>query len=639
MPLLSDAFHEIINQMKLSRLLAAYTKNYGIFLLIAWSSVVAGSLLVSVHAYHHNALENAAREARTHLELNLEYRAMIAHFGGVYASTRKVSPNPYLSVPKRDIATKDGDVLTLLNPAYITRLIFERIKEKETQPVINKITSLKPMNPVNGPDEWEKKCLCSFESGGKEAVEVTSLRGEPYLRLMRPFFTDQSCLSCHGAQGYREGSVRGGISIAVPLRSYYTLESQAQKKSILTHGIIWLMGCAGLFVFSRYKHGREEMIRASEWKFRTLSESANDWEYWISEKHEIVYISPSCKEITGYGPEEFMDNPGLIADIIHPQDRNLYLQHLQHFGDEKHAEFEIRIVTKDGRPKWLSHVCATLHMEGRFLGRRVSNRDITGRREAEEEVRRLNEDLEKRVVERTAELEASNKELESFNYSISHDLRGPLRQIHAFARITEEDYGDKLGEKGRHYLDVIQKRTLDMGQLIDDLLSFAHIGKQKITWADIDMNALARRVFGDMGPFQPQKAPIFEAKPAPAGLGDRLLIRQVLGNLLDNALKFTRTKSDALIEFGGSAEGDENVYYVRDNGVGFDMSYADKMFGVFQRLHKADEFEGTGVGLAIVHRIVLMHGGRVWAEGKVNEGATVYFTLPALKDTDADIHG
>jgi len=185
--------------MKVRRLFSAFTRSYGIFLLIAWSAVVAGSLLVSFYTYRRNALEDAAREARTHLQLNLEYREMIAHIGGVYASSDKVSPNPYLSVPKRDITTTGGDKLTLLNPAYITRLTFERIREESTHPIVNKITSLNPLNPANRPDDWERKFLWSFEKGREEAVEVTSLRGEPYLRLMRPFITDQSCLKCHGA--------------------------------------------------------------------------------------------------------------------------------------------------------------------------------------------------------------------------------------------------------------------------------------------------------------------------------------------------------------------------------------------------------------------------------------------------------
>jgi len=185
-------------------------KPYAFYLFLAWTVFIVFSLLLAIHNLHNAVLEQAAIEARTHLELNLQYRALISELGGVYASVDTVSPNPYLIVPKRDITTKDGNKLTLLNPAYMTRLIFEKIKTNSSLPVINKITSLKTVNPVNAPDEWERKALLAFEKGQKETKEITSINGTSYLRLMRPFFTASSCLKCHGYQGYEEGDVRGG---------------------------------------------------------------------------------------------------------------------------------------------------------------------------------------------------------------------------------------------------------------------------------------------------------------------------------------------------------------------------------------------------------------------------------------------
>ena len=186
-----------------------FTKNnrYVFYLFLAWTAFVVLSLLLTIRDQRKAVLKEAAIEARTHLELNLEYRTLISKLGGAYASVETISPNPYLNLPKRDVETKDGDKLTLLNPAYMTRLIFEAVKKKSSLPVINKITSLKSVNPMNVPDEWEKKALYSFEKGRKETTGITSINEEPYLRLMRPFITETSCLKCHGYQGYEEGDV------------------------------------------------------------------------------------------------------------------------------------------------------------------------------------------------------------------------------------------------------------------------------------------------------------------------------------------------------------------------------------------------------------------------------------------------
>lgn len=244
------------------------------------------------------------------------------------------------------------------------------------------------------------------------------------------------------------------------------------------------------------------------------------------------------------------------------------------------------------------------------------------------ELELLNSELDRRVADRTAKLEAANHELEAFSYSVSHDLRAPLRHIDAFSFTLLEDHAGQLDAQGRHCLDTIRTAIKSMDRLIDDLLGLSKIARREMYRDDVDLSRLARDLIAELQAAQPQRQVECVIAAGLTAHGDAGLLRIVLQNLLGNAWKFTGKCAQARIELGCDRQGSEAVYFVRDNGAGFDMAYAGRLFGAFQRLHGASEFEGTGIGLVTVQRIVNRHGGRVWAEGKVGAGATFYFTLP-----------
>lgn len=263
--------------------------------------------------------------------------------------------------------------------------------------------------------------------------------------------------------------------------------------------------------------------------------------------------------------------------------------------------------------------------------------------ETNREVMALTLELERRVEERTAELrgaqhelewknarlEAANKELEAFSYSVSHDLRAPLRHLNGYARALAEDFQEVLGDKGQEYLGHITKAVEQMNALIEDLLCFARMGQQQLDATEVDFDELVRKVVAEMRPEQGERQIEWVVQPLPTVRGDAAMLRQVWINLIANAVKYTRQRAEARIEIGvDSSSEHEQVFFVRDNGAGFDMKFADKLFGLFQRLHNRNDFEGTGLGLANVRRIINRHSGRTWAEGEMDQGATFYFSLP-----------
>ncbi len=310
----------------------------------------------------------------------------------------------------------------------------------------------------------------------------------------------------------------------------------------------------------------------------------------------------------GYAREELIGRMG-PRDLHTPESLKIFLDRFEHFkqtGVSQNTEYEFR--RKDGTVlQVVLNATAIRDKDGNFVMSRSTLFDNTERKRAEQAVQAL------------------NKELESFTYSVSHDLRAPLRAVDGFAKMLEEDYGKRLDDEGRRLLGVVRESSQRMGQLIDDLLAFSRLGRQVPAKRRIEMTSLAREVADELAGVTRADVALAEL---PAVGADRALIRQVWTNLIGNALKYSGKRSDPRIEIGGREESSENIYWVRDNGAGFDMRYAAKLFNVFQRLHGQDEFPGTGVGLAIVQRVVTRHGGRAWAEGRPGEGACFYFSLP-----------
>jgi PAS domain S-box-containing protein len=291
------------------------------------------------------------------------------------------------------------------------------------------------------------------------------------------------------------------------------------------------------------------------------------------------------------------------------------------------AEYSLR--RKDTDESWVgSYSFAPIRGEGgEIVGSVVVARDITQKKANEQEILRLNEDLEQRVEQRTAQLQAANKELEAFTYSVSHDLRAPLRHIVGFSRMLAEEFGQTLPPEARHYVQRISDGTRRMGVLVDDLLNLGRVGRQELQLQVTGLRSIVDEVVSDLSPECANRQVEWKISALPFVDCDPRLLKQVLQNLLSNALKFTRPRNPAVIEVGQKDENGASMIYVRDNGVGFSMKYSDKLFGVFQRLHRQEDFEGTGVGLATVQRIIQKHGGRIWAEAELDKGATFYFTL------------
>jgi PAS domain S-box-containing protein len=378
----------------------------------------------------------------------------------------------------------------------------------------------------------------------------------------------------------------------------------------------------------------EVALRRSEMRTRSILETALDAIVMMDCEGVVHEWNPAAERMFGYTRDHAVGQK--LADLVIPP-------HLR----DRHRAALVRYLV-DGHGPILNQRIETVAMRadgtefpvelavtvGKTDGSRMFTgyiSDITERKRAEEQVRQLTSELEQRVQKRTQQLELANKELEAFSYSVSHDLRAPLRHINGFVEILRSSAGQTLDQESRGYLETIADSARQMGQLIDDLLAFSRMGRAELRFAPVKLDSIVAESLRELQQETAGREIHWNIQPLPEVQGDSSMLRQVFINLLSNALKYTRTRKVTDIEVTHTETPEEHIISVADNGVGFDNAYAHKLFGVFQRLHPAHEFEGTGIGLAIVRRVIARHGGRVWAEGIVDKGATFSVALPKRK--------
>jgi PAS domain S-box-containing protein len=381
---------------------------------------------------------------------------------------------------------------------------------------------------------------------------------------------------------------------------------------------------------------REQAARAavekSERQLKLVTDNAPVLIAHCDVKRRYKFVNKGYAERLGARREDIIGKR--IPEVLGEEAYASFKQYVDAVLGGQRVEFETEIPYKGiGRRYTHAAYVPEFGEQGEIRGLVAVISDITQRKRIEEEIRQLNESLERRVAERTRQLKEANEELESFSYSVSHDLRAPLRHISGFAELLQRRAASTLDVTSQRYLKTILESTSHAGALIDDLLSFSRTGRAEMHLTLVDMNRLVREAISDMK-LETQRNISWKVGELPEVYGDPSMLRLVLQNLFSNAVKYTSTREHGVIEVGTQSNGDETVFFVSDNGVGFDMQYVDKLFGVFQRLHSVEEFEGTGIGLATVQRIVNRHGGHAWAESSVGSGATFYFSLPLVERVD-----
>jgi PAS domain S-box-containing protein len=636
-------------------------KSYIIAAGLIWTAVVTGSLLWNISYERDAAVEAAKTQARSAYEKDIVYRLWNAGHGGVYVPvTETTRPNPYLAhLPERDIATPSGKPLTLMNPACMTRQAHELGRERYG--LRGHITSLKPIRKENAPDPWEAKALQSFETGQSEASSLAILDGKEMMRLMRPLITEKGCLTCHENQGYREGDIRGGISVSVPIESFGVAADNRIRAFALFHLLFGLSGLAGIvFAGHRLMQSAQDRRQAAdqllqrEEMFRLITTTAKDAIILMDEEGRITYWNPAAETMFGYTATEVMGKN--LHQLLAPAYFETYAEGFRRFretgtGKVIGSTLEIAALRKDGSEVPVEVSTSALSIRGTWHAIGIV-RDISERRKA---VNAENARVRAEALSRTKS---------DFMAHMSHELRTPMNSVIGFASILREGMAGACNEKQNEYLDHVLSSAYHLLSLINDILDIAKIESGKL---DIEPEHLPLKDMLDESLALELEMAMkhnirvsLELDPAADVTieADVKKVRQVLFNLLGNAIKFNRdggsvvmrarrvsceilhTQASPLEEALASGSSriscisDRNGDYVEisvaDSGIGIQPVDMPKLFTEFTQLRTGPsrEYPGTGLGLALSRKLVEMHGGRIWAESEFGKGSTFTFILP-----------
>lgn len=610
---------------KISRII--WTKRYPLCFLILWALGVAASALLNLHGVYEDTIEKALTEARTISRSDQAFRRWNVLQEGVYT---RVSPanqsNPYLIDDQKNLSTNKGDELTQVTHFQMSKQAFNLLDENSSSPpTINRTISLMPLNPENKADAWEQNALLALEKGKKEVFEVTDINGIPYMRLVTPYITEKECLKCHAYQGYKAGDLRGGTSISVPMAPFLETAAASRSYIIITHLILWAIGVVTIVLFFAGLKKYRQVITESANKFRIISEYTHNFEYWIKEQNEIVFISPSCERITGYSRDEFYKNPELLTEIVHSDDIEDYRKHLAEFKSSVHENYQYRIITKSGEVRWLSHTCNPIHVEGKFLGRRGSIQDITGQRRLEEQL-----------------IQAQKLEsLGHFAGGIAHDFNNILSSISTFSHLLEDELRNIDTDNDLiDYVKYINIASKLGKNLTSNLLAFGR--PQSVNLRPMELNSVIENISDLLKSFLTEgiELHISLTKEQIPIFADPHLIEQIIINLCTNAkdamieggtlvirTELVSHKAKSKRQFVEIPAGNYMTLSVSDTGQGIAQENLERIYEPFFSTKKHDK--GTGLGLAIIHNIIKQHNGFIDVESEVGKGTTFSIFFPA----------
>jgi PAS domain S-box-containing protein len=598
------------------------TKKYILLLVIGWTAVMFVSLSWNWRVTHDNNIEKARLVARSFYELTIEFRRWGSLHGGVYVPvTDSLKPNPYLTVAERDITTTTGRKLTLVNPAWMTRQVFELIGKRSALPIISHLTSLNYINPINRPDAWEEKALKEFEGGAKEFSSETTISDEPYMRIMRPFRTEQACLKCHGHQGYKVGDIRGGISISVPLRPHFEAETKEQKALLMSHMLLWLIGAGGIMLFSRNIQRHQRHIVESEEQYRILFES-NPHPMWVYdiETYRFLTVNDAAVKHYGYTRDEFLSMT--IKDIRPAEDVAPLTENVARVtaGLDKAGVWRHR--RKDGSLIYVEITSHTVDFGGRRAEIVLAN-DVTDSLRLEDQLRH-------------------SQKMEAVGLlagGVAHDFNNVLTAIIGYGNLLSMKMAptDPL----RTYAESILTTSQRAAQLTQSLLTFGR--KQVVNPLPLELNGIIMRVERLLKRLIRED---IELKTELTNgnttvLADSIQVEQMLMNLVTNArdamprggrLTISSSVVDLDAEFVAAQQYGQPGPYVRvtvaDTGDGMDEGTRERIFEPFFTTKEMGK--GTGLGLATVYGIIKQHRGFIDVESSPGAGTSFHLYFPLI---------